>query len=83
MNRLFAFLIVVVLCVVAIGFYRSWFTVSSPSSNAENHQVDINLAVDPDKVKADAEIVKEKAAELTGQAKEEAHELVDQPSDNK
>lgn len=83
MNRLFAFLIVMVICVVAIGFYRSWFTVSSPSSNAESNKVDINLAVDPDKVKADAEIVKDKAAELTGRATEEAHELVDQPSDSK
>lgn len=83
MNRLFAFLIVVVICVAGIGFYRSWFTVSSPNSSAESHKVDINLSVDPDKVKADAEIVKDKAAELTGQAKEEAHELIDQPSDSK
>jgi len=83
MNRLFAFLIGVVLCVVAIGFYRSWFAVSSQSPNAESHQVDINLTVDPDKVKADAEIVKDKAAELTGRATEKAHELVDQPSDSK
>jgi cell division protein FtsX len=83
MNRLFAFLIVVVVCVVAIGFYRSWFTVSSQSPNAESHQVDINVTLDPDKVKADAETVKEKAVELTGQAKEGAHELVDQPSDSK
>ena len=83
MNRLFAFLIVVVICVAGIGFYRSWFTVSSPSPDAESHKVDINLTVDPDKVKADAEIVKEKAAELTGRATEEAHELIDQPDDSK
>jgi len=83
MNRLFAFLIVVLICVAGIGFYRSWFTVSSQSSNAENHKVDINLTVDPDKVKADAEIVKNKAAELTGKATEEVHDLVDQPSDSK
>lgn len=80
MNRLFVFLIVVVICVAGIGFYRSWFTVSSPNSNSESHKVDINLTVDPDKVKADAEIVKDKAAELTGQVTEEAHDLVDQPS---
>ena len=72
MNRVFAFLIVVVICVAGIGFYRSWFTVSSPDSNAESHKVDINLTVDPDKVKADADIVKDKAAELTGQVTEEA-----------
>jgi hypothetical protein len=83
MNRLFAFLIVVVICVAGIGLYRSWFTVSTPNASAESHKVDINLSVDPDKVKADAEIVKDKAAELTGRAKEEAHELVDQPSASK
>jgi cell division protein FtsX len=83
MNRLFAFLIVLVICVAGVGFYRSWFTVSSQNSNAESHKVNINMTVDPDKVKADAETVKEKAAELTGQASEGAHELVDQPSDSK
>jgi hypothetical protein len=81
MNKLFAFLVVLVICVVAVGFYRSWFTLSSPSPNAESHKVNINLTVDPDKVKADAETVKEKATELTGQATEEANELVDQTSD--
>ena len=83
MNRLFAFLIVLVICVAGIGFYRSWFTVSRQSPDGESHKVDINVTVDPDKVKADAETVKDKAAELTGQATEGAHELVDQPSDSK
>jgi hypothetical protein len=83
MNRLIVFLVVLVLCVVAIGYYRSWFTVSSPSSNAENHKVNVNVTVDPDKVKADTEIVKEKAVELTGRATEGAHDLVDQASDSK
>ena len=81
MNKLFAFLIVVVICVVAVGFYRSWFTLSSPSSDTESHKVNVNLTVDPDKVKADAETVKEKAAELTGQATERANELVDPATD--
>ena len=83
MNRLFAFLIVVVICVAGIGFYRGWFTVSRQSPDAESHKVNINVTVDPDRVKADAETVKDKAAELTSQASEEAHELVDQSSDNK
>jgi cell division protein FtsX len=83
MNRLFAFLIVLVICVAGVGFYRGWFTVSSQSSNAESNKVNINMTVDPDKVKADAETVKEKAAELTSQATEGAKELVDQPSDSK
>lgn len=83
MNRLFVFLIVVVICVAGIGFYRSWFTVSRQSPDAESHKVNINVTVDPDKVKADAEAVKDKAAELTGRAAEGAHDVVDQPSDSK
>lgn len=83
MNKLFGILILVVISVVAVGFYRSWFTVTSPSTNAETHKVNVGVTVDPDKVKADAETVKEKAAELTGQATEGVNELVDQPSDSK
>ena len=81
MNRLFGFLIVLVICVAGIGLYRSWFTVSSHSPDAASQKVDINLSVDPDKMKADAETVKEKAEELTGQAKKEASELGQQVSD--
>lgn len=83
MKRLFAFLIVVVICLAGIGFYRSWFTVSGQSPDAESHKVNVNVTLDPDKVKADAEIVKDKAAELTGQAADGAHEPVDQASDSK
>jgi hypothetical protein len=68
---------------LGIGFYRSWFTVSRQSPEAESHQVDINVTLDPDKVKADAETLKDRAAELTGQATAGAHELVDQPSDSR
>lgn len=81
MNRLFAFLIVVVICVAAIGFYQSWFTVTSPSSDTESNKVNVSVTVDPDKVKADAEIVKDKAVELGEQAREGANKLVDQAAD--
>jgi hypothetical protein len=81
MNRRFAFLVVLVLCIVGIGFYRNWFTVTSPSLDTESHKVNVSLTVDPDKVKADAETVKEKAAELTGQAAGGANEPVDQAGD--
>lgn len=79
MKKLFAFLIVVVICVVAVGFYRSWFTVTS--SDTESNKVNVSLTVDPDKVKADTEAVKDKAMELTGQATQGAEEIVDQRKD--
>ena len=61
-------LVVLALCVVGFGFYRGWFALSSPSSGTGSNQVNVNLTVDPDKVKADAESVKQKTTELTGQA---------------
>ena len=68
MRRLFAVLIVVAVVVVGIGFLRGWFALSSPGSNTESNQVNVNLATDTGKIKEDAERVKDKAAELTGSA---------------
>ena len=81
MKRLFAILVVLVLCTVGIGFYRSWFTVTRPSSDAASHKVNVNVTVDPDKIKADAEKVKDKAVDLTGQATDGAKELIDPAPD--
>jgi len=75
-------LIVLVLCVVGLGFYRGWFAVSSHRGGAESNKVNINVTVDPDKVKEDAEKVKEKTAELTGKVAAGARELGVQAKDN-
>ena len=69
MKRFCSLMIVLAVIVVGLGFYRGWFTVSG-SREAVSHKVDVNLTVDPDKVKADAETVKEKAKELTGETRE-------------
>lgn len=76
-SKLLLVLLVLVVCVVGFGFYRGWFSLSRSSPDAESNKVDINLTVDPDKVKADAETVKEKTTELTGQATEDANEVGD------
>jgi len=81
MKKLFGMLLLLLICVVGIGFYRGWFSVSSHSIDADSHKVDLNLTVDGDKVKADAETVKEKAVELTGEAKQEASKLGHQAKD--
>jgi len=62
MNRIIiGVLVVLTLCVVAFGFYRGWFVLSSPSSGTGSNQVNVNLTVDPDKVKADAESLNQEA----------------------
>lgn len=70
MKKLRWWLIVLVLGVIGVGFARGWFVLSSPSRDAGSHKIDVNLAVDPDKMKEDAKAVKDKTKELTGQAKE-------------
>jgi hypothetical protein len=69
MKRFCSLLIVLAFIVVGLGFYRGWFTVSG-GREAESQKVDVNLTVDPDKVKADAETVKDKVSELTGKTTE-------------
>jgi cell division protein FtsX len=74
-------LVVLVLCVVGIGFYRGWFALSSPARDTASNKVNISLSMDGDKVKEDAETVKDKTSELTGMASEGVKELGDQARD--
>ena len=62
-------LFVLLLCVVGIGLYRGWFVLTSHSRD-ESSKVDVNLTVDPDKAKADAEKVKDKTTELGDRARD-------------
>ncbi len=63
MFSLARWLFVALLCLVGIGLYRGWFTLSSPSRDTQNHKVNINLSVDAEKLEADAAKVKEKISE--------------------
>jgi hypothetical protein len=56
---------------------------SSRSPDAGSNQVNINLTLDPDRVKADAETVSGQTAEFTGQAKEAANKPGGQAKDAK
>jgi len=71
MKRLYAVVIVLALIVVGVGFYRGWFALSSSTADQGNNKVNVNLTVDPDKVKEDAEAVQNKTAELTGTSTKE------------
>ena len=71
MKKLFAVFTVLAILVVGLGFYRGWFALSRPASDAGSSTVNINLATDTDKMKQDAEMVTDKATELTGGVKED------------
>jgi hypothetical protein len=70
MKKFGAVLIAIAIIVVGLGFYRGWFALSRPAANAGSNTVNINLAADPDKMKQDAEMVKDKATAVTGGATE-------------
>ena len=61
--------VVLLVCVVAFGFYRGWFTLSThPDSGSK--KVDVNLTMDREKMEQDAERVKKEASDLVGKVKE-------------
>jgi hypothetical protein len=73
MNRsIISVLFVLIICVVAVGFYRGWFTLSRGSPAAGSNKVNVNLTLDKDKVQEDVEMVKNKATELTGKGADPA-----------
>ena len=71
MKKLLIVVLVLAVCVVGFGFYRGWFALSSPDSKGDD-RVNINLATDTGKMQDDADAVKDKAAELTGNSAAES-----------
>jgi hypothetical protein len=65
MKRLFPVLIVLLILVVGLGFYRGWFALSRSASGLGSNKVSVNLTVDPDKMKADTKMVEEKTLRPT------------------
>jgi len=70
MQRSFAVLFVLVVLVVAIGFYRGWFSVTSHSGE-NSKDVDVNLRVDKGQIEQDAKDVKQEAVDLLDKVKEQ------------
>jgi len=65
--------IVLLICLVGIGFWRGWFSVSSPKSDTEGDKVNVNMSVDKGKIKSDIKKVERKVekgvSELEGKTK--------------
>jgi hypothetical protein len=74
MRRLLAPLVLLIIGVAILGYYRDWFTFKTGS---DDKKIDINVTVDKDKVKEDEVRAKEKLKELGGQIKEETEKLSD------
>ena len=65
MKRLMPALIVIVILVTAVGFYRGWFILSGSSGEAGAEKMNVNVSVDKVKMNEDVEAVKAKAAVVT------------------
>jgi hypothetical protein len=76
MKALLIVLVLVVTFVVALGFYRGWFHVSSDSADGNRN---ITFSADPEKIQDDKKAVEEKVHNLGGQVKDK----VAAPSDEK
>ena len=66
MKSVTAVLMVYVILVIASSIFWVWYALSKSSLAARSNTGNVKLATDPDKMKQDAELVNDKATELTG-----------------
>jgi hypothetical protein len=74
MRGLFVIAVLLVIGVVALGYYRDWFKVTTAN---DSKAVNVNVTVDKEKVKADEEKAKQKLKEVGGEIKDKAKGLTD------
>ena len=62
MRKLLPAVFVLVVLVLAIGFYRGWFVVSSSDNGISSDKTNVNLTVDKGKMQDDVKAVKDAAS---------------------
>ena len=65
MSRFFSFIALLIVLAVCVGFYRGWFSVTT-NKELFSEKRDVQLTVDPDKMKQDANAVEDKTKALFG-----------------
>ena len=68
-----AVFLVVVICLVAVGFYRGWFVVSS-DQDASTDKVHVKLTIDPDQIKTDTKHAAEEAQDEASKVSKKVHQ---------
>jgi hypothetical protein len=58
--RLFMFMIVLLVAVIGLGFYRGWFTFTTDHKDGPDNKVGLHVEIDKDKIKSDAETARNK-----------------------
>jgi len=69
MRLLVKLLVVSLICLVGVGFYLGWFSLTNSTPDAEGGKMNINVSVDKDKAKSDFKKATEKIKELKGKGK--------------
>ena len=69
MRKFLGTLVIIVVVVAVVGFFRGWFGVSTDDQPGETN---VELKIDKEKIQQDAAAAKEKARELTGRNGEQA-----------
>jgi len=59
MGRFITFIVLLAVCVIALGFYLGWFGVST-TRDETGGRTDVNIRVDEKKIESDAQKAKEK-----------------------
>jgi hypothetical protein len=77
MRWLVKLLVVLVICVAAIGFYRGWFRLSSsrPGDHGEKVNVDVHMSMDKGKMKSDVQKAEGQVKKAGGEVKQEIKDL--------
>lgn len=73
-------ILVVLVIVLTAGFARGWFVMSGHREK-ESHKIDVNLSVDPDQFKKDAEKVGESTMELKDEIKDKFKSEAQKPAE--
>jgi hypothetical protein len=74
MRRLLVVLVLLVVGIAGLGFYRGWFSLSTDSTD---HKPSATITVDKDKIHADEEKAKEKVQGLGQKVKEKTGDPAD------
>lgn len=69
MKTLLALVVLLALCIAGLGFYRGWFQLTTDGSN---HEADVKISVDRDKIRGDEEGAKKSVHELEQKVKDKA-----------
>ena len=72
MRKLLLVLVLAAACVIGLGFYLDWFSISTTKETPG--KTGVNVTIDQDKIKSDAERAQEKAKDVSNRGTDRGHE---------